>query len=76
MADPRIGKAKELLAAALKEHSSKIDAVRSAKPELVSQYQDELSRLAVARGGAPYFPYMTSGIGNGPFVELGDGKSR
>ena len=74
MADPRIGKAKELLAAALKEYSSTIDAVRSADPVLVPQYQEALTRLAVARGGAPYFPYITSGIGNGPFVELGDGS--
>ena len=74
MADPRIGKAKELLAAALKEHSSTIDAVRSANPDLVPHYQEALARLAIARGGAPYFPYITSGIGNGPFVELGDGS--
>ena len=74
IADPRIARAKELLADALKEHSLKIDAIRPPNPELVPEYQDSLSRLAVARGGAPYFPYMTSGIGNGPFVELGDGS--
>ena len=74
MCDPRVAKAKDLLAAALMEHSSRIDEVRSAKPELVSRYQADLARLAVARGGAPYFPYITSGIGNGPFVELGDGS--
>ena len=73
-ADPRIARAKELLADALKEHSLKIDAIRPPNPDLVLEYQDSLSRLAVARGGAPYFPYMTSGIGNGPFVELGDGS--
>lgn len=74
IADPRIARAKELLADALKEHSLKIDAIRPPNPDLVLEYQDSLSRLAVARGGAPYFPYMTSGIGNGPFVELGDGS--
>ncbi len=74
MSDPRVEQAKELLVAALKDHSSTIDAVRSAQPQLVSQYQAELARLAVARGGAPYFPYITSGMGNGPFVELGDGS--
>ncbi|HUP78888.1 MAG TPA: aspartate aminotransferase family protein, partial [Pirellula sp.] len=72
--DPRIGQAKELLAAALKEHSLTIDGVRSPNPGLIPQYQEALARLAVARGGAPYFPYITSGIGNGPFVELGDGS--
>jgi len=74
MADPRIGQAKKLLAAALNEHSSTIDGVRSPNPELIPHYQEALARLAVARGGAPYFPYITSGIGNGPFVELGDGS--
>lgn len=74
IADPRIARAKELLADVLKEHSLKIDAIRPPNPDLVPEYQDSLSRLAVARGGAPYFPYMTSGIGNGPFVELGDGS--
>ena len=74
VSDPRVGQAKALLAAALKEHSQSVNEVRPAKPELVSAYQEELARLAVARGGAPYFPYITSGIGNGPFVELGDGS--
>ena len=45
-ADPRIGQAKKLLAAALKEHSLTIDAVRSPNPELVPHYQDALTRLA------------------------------
>lgn len=73
-ADPRIAQAKALLAAVLQEHSTTINAVRPPNPTLVPQYQAALARLAVARGGAPYFPYMTSGIGNGPFVELGDGS--
>jgi 4-aminobutyrate aminotransferase-like enzyme len=73
-ADPRIAEAKALLAAVLMDHSSTIDTVRPPKPELVAQYKAELDRLAVARGGAPYFPYISSGLGNGPFVELGDGS--
>ena len=74
MSDPRVELAKALLAAALHEHSQTVNAVRPAKSELVGKYQDDLARLAIARGGAPYFPYITSGIGNGPFVELGDGS--
>jgi acetylornithine aminotransferase len=72
--DARIGQAKALLREALTEHSQKIDQVRGPRPELVDSYQEMLSRLAIARGGAPYFPYITSGLGNGPFVELGDGS--
>jgi 4-aminobutyrate aminotransferase-like enzyme len=72
--DERIAKAKELLASVLRDHSQRIDAVRPPKPELVASYKSSLERLAIARGGAPYFPYITSGLGNGPFVELGDGS--
>jgi 4-aminobutyrate aminotransferase-like enzyme len=72
--DPRIARAKELLAQALQDHSLKIDAVRLPNPDLVDDYKAMLARLAAARGGAPYFPYITSGIGNGPFVELADGS--
>lgn len=72
--DPRVAQAKALLDATLSEYSLTIDCVRPANPELVPQYNDALVRLAIARGGAPYFPYISSGLGNGPFVELGDGS--
>lgn len=72
--DARIRQAKELLAAALHDHSQEINEIRPPNPAMVPAYQESLARLAVARGGAPYFPYITSGIGNGPFVELGDGS--
>lgn len=74
LADPRIEQAKLLLLEALAEQSLKIDSVRGPRPELKDAYANQLARLAVARGGAPYFPYISSGIGNGPFVELGDGS--
>jgi 4-aminobutyrate aminotransferase-like enzyme len=73
-ADPRVAQAKELLLAALQEHSQRITEVRGPRPELQKSYAEMLSRLAIARGGAPYFPYITSGLGNGPFVELADGS--
>ncbi|MFN7875037.1 MAG: aminotransferase class III-fold pyridoxal phosphate-dependent enzyme [Pirellula sp.] len=72
--DPRVAQAKDLLLAALQEHSQRITEVRGPRPELQKSYAEMLSRLAVARGGAPYFPYITSGLGNGPFVELADGS--
>jgi acetylornithine aminotransferase len=33
-----------------------------------------MERLTKARGGAPYFPYLSSGLGRGPWVELSDGS--
>jgi acetylornithine aminotransferase len=72
--DPRIAQAKSLLLQALAVHQSKIDGIRPPNPALVPEYQKLLERLAVARGGAPYFPYLGSGLGNGPYVELADGS--
>jgi 4-aminobutyrate aminotransferase-like enzyme len=72
--DPRIVEAKRLLKEALADHSRPIDGVRGPASDLTAGYEQLLQRLATARGGATYFPYLTSGIGNGPFVELADGS--
>ncbi len=72
--DPRVAQAKQLLEATVSDYRQQIDAIRPPNPELVQPYKLLLERLAVARGGAPYFPYIGSGLGNGPFVELADGS--
>lgn len=72
--DPRIAQAKALLNQTLADHQKQIYGIRPSKPELVGPYKVLLDRLAQARGGAPYFPYIGSGLGNGPFVELADGS--
>lgn len=72
--DPRVRQARMLLEEALKEHAGKLTHVRPPKSELAGEYQALLARLAQARGGAPYFPYLSSGLGNGPYVELADGS--
>jgi acetylornithine aminotransferase len=72
--DPRVAQAQQLLADALRDHSGRVQGVSPARPELVESYQQLIERLTVARGGAPYFRYLASGIGNGPYVELADGS--
>ncbi len=72
--DPRVAQAKALLSAALREHSAPLNEVRPADPQLEKEYATLLGRLTEARGAAPYFPYIASGIGNGPWVELADGS--
>ena len=72
--DPRVIEARRLLAEALVAHSSKVNEVKAAIPGLEDHYKDLLERLTVARGGAPVFPYLAAGIGNGPWVELADGS--
>jgi acetylornithine/N-succinyldiaminopimelate aminotransferase len=73
-ADPRVQQAKDLLMQALADHQQRIDQIRPPRPDLVESYRGLLARLAQARGGAPYFPYLSSGLGNGPYVELADGS--
>ena len=72
--DPRVAQAQELLLAALKDAQSQIKGAKPGLPELKEHYQGLLDRLAIARGGATYFPYLGSGIGRGPWVELADGS--
>ncbi len=72
--DPRIAEAKRLIAEAVAEHAKSIDDVRSADDSLVPGYQAMLTRLGTARGGAPIWPYLSSGLGNGPYVQLADGS--
>ena len=72
--DPRVARAKELLAEAVAEYAGKLDKPAPPVSALKGSYKKMLDRLATARGGAPFFPYISSGLGNGPFVELADGS--
>ena len=73
-ADPRIAQAKNLIAEAVAEHARSVDGVREANPDLKIEYQSMLERLGKARGGPPFWPYLSGGLGNGPYVELADGS--
>lgn len=72
--DPRIAEAKRLIRAAVDEASRGIDAVRPSEAARLAQYQEWLDAFGQIRGGNLYFPYLASGIGRGPFVELADGS--
>lgn len=72
--DPDVVKAKELLISALKKHQADITKVVSPKNQLVSAYDNLVNELTQIRGGKLFFPYIGSGIGNGPFVELANGS--
>lgn len=72
--DPRLAKAKKLIQEALSEHQTHINGVRPANPELKESYDTLLKKVAGFRGGALFYNYLGTGIGNGPFVELADGS--
>ena len=73
-ADPRVEQAKQLLQAAVAEHSAPLLGVRPADPERALAYQALLDAFAEHRGAALFYPYVSSGIGHGALVELMDGS--
>lgn len=72
--DPRIAEAKRLILEAVGDHQRGLAAPRAARDELTPAYGKLLDRLTATRGGPPIWPYLSSGIGHGPFVELADGS--
>lgn len=71
--DPRIAEAKRLVGEAISEHAAKL-VVRPAAGSLRESFADLIDRLSAVRGGPPIWPYLSSGIGRGPYVELSDGS--
>ena len=72
--DPRLAQAKQLILDLIAEHSSELAEVRDPDQELHQDYEKMLEEFGGYRGGSLYFPYLSSGAGNGPFVELADGS--
>ena len=72
--DPRILQARRLIAEALADHQSKLSDVRPVDAACADANQQMLNRFAVVRGGATFWPYLSAGLGNGPYVELADGS--
>ncbi len=73
-ADPRVAQAKKLLDEAEKEHQKKLTAIRPVNPKLKMSYSQMLADFSNYRSIPLWFPYIGSGIGHGPFVELADGS--
>ncbi|MCE2982713.1 MAG: aminotransferase class III-fold pyridoxal phosphate-dependent enzyme, partial [Parachlamydia sp.] len=74
MKDPRLHQAKKLINEALQEHGSKISGVKPPDPALHQSYKELLDSFGLLRAGSLYFPYLSSGLGNGCLVELLDGS--
>lgn len=72
--DAAVLKDQESLLAALSKYQSLIKGITPPNPELVESYERSLKEFEEVRGGPLLFPYISSGIGNGPFVELEDGS--
>lgn len=72
--DQEVVSAKDKLISKLIEHQSKITEIKPPLAEFELSYKETIDQFSQARGMNLYFPYLSSGIGNGPFVELGDGS--
>lgn len=72
--DPRILKAKQLLADVLHDYQEMLKGPKPADPALVHEYEHLLEQFARMRAGKLFFPYIGTGFGKGPLVELEDGS--
>jgi acetylornithine aminotransferase len=69
-----VAEAKRLLREAVQEHSASLNDVRDRNPALVAPFETMLGDYAKLRGGPPIWPYLSAGLGNGPYVQLADGS--
>ncbi len=65
---------KKLLMEALADTQAHITCIFPQEKERTAHYQELLERFASCRGTPLFYPYIGSGIGNGPLVELVDGS--
>lgn len=72
--DPRVAEAKRLLVAALTDCQRDIQDIRPADPTRKQSYEETLERFGQIRSSKLWYPYLGSGFGSGPFVELLDGS--
>ncbi len=72
---PAVQNAISAIAAEVKARQLKINDVRGPlSPSAAQSYQQFLESVSEARGRALLYPYIGSGLGNGPWVELADGS--
>jgi 4-aminobutyrate aminotransferase-like enzyme len=74
LADPEVAAARRALLAALARHQAALDGVRPPDPERAVAYAEAIAALEGLRGGPLLLPFLASGIGHGPLVELADGS--
>lgn len=72
--DPRIKQALDLILQALQEHQKPLQNIQEAPESAKKSYFEQLHLLESMRGGKLFHPYLGSGLGFGPFVELADGS--
>jgi 4-aminobutyrate aminotransferase-like enzyme len=72
--DPRVREAKKMLMEAVQDYQKSMHSIQPPQSQLLPAYEDILNTFNMIRGGKLYFPYIGSGWGHGPLVELLDGS--
>ncbi len=72
--DHRVAEAKKLLLDAVRDQQKDITGIKTSKSELKTSYEQAIKTFCNDRGGDLFYPYIGSGFGKGPFVELLDGS--
>ena len=72
--DPRVREAKKMLMEAVQDYQKSMHSIQPPQSQLLPAYEDILNTFNIIRGGKLYFPYIGSGWGHGPLVELLDGS--
>ena len=68
-------KIKKDLLQCIQSHTKNLTHIRGPLSDTYKQnHLDAVKQLSTLKGRDAYFPYLSSGIGNGPYVELLDGS--
>ncbi len=73
-ADPEFNAALDQAATIVRSYANRIDGIRPPLAGRTIDYQRAVDEFGQIRGGRLFFPFIGSGLGRGPFVELGDGS--
>ncbi|MFO0831791.1 MAG: aminotransferase class III-fold pyridoxal phosphate-dependent enzyme [Phycisphaerales bacterium] len=71
---PAVRDAVNAIVSEVRARSSQITDVRPPDPALKESYESLMARASAVRGKPLLYPYLGSGVGNGPLVELADGS--
>lgn len=74
LADPKLAEARKLIHEAVDAQRARITGIKPADPGRKQSYEQTLEHFGQQRGGKLWYPYLGSGFGSGPFVELADGS--
>ncbi|MBK1875976.1 aminotransferase class III-fold pyridoxal phosphate-dependent enzyme [Pelagicoccus mobilis] len=74
LADSQLQDALKSAVERVASHASQITEPLPPKADRQVEYQEALAEFSEIRAGKLYFPFIGSGIGNGPLVELDDGS--